>query len=239
MHAKIPPKMIRKQRLPDDRTILLVTATFSHIAHRSDAVKHRTTGNLARPPDVNWREFNHGLVLLNGTRQPQTVEVGPGYRRLSGSQAPRYETILDDGGPGFATEGNWVETTYDSGAWQATGPFYHDWGEGCHARCGTLGEARWSLPISATDVYTLTAWWLAAPESSGWSQSAHYQVVAGDQGVASAVPDQRAGGDRWHLVAAVPLSPAGGAYVRPICQGSDPWFAGALHLRSRARYNNG
>ena len=192
-----------------------------------------------RPPDVYRREFDRGLVLLNGTRQPQTVEVGQGYRRLSGSQAPFYETILDDGRPGFSTAGDWVEATYDSGEWQAAGPFYHDWGEGCHEHSGALGEARWSLPISATDVYTVTAWWPAAPESAGWSQNALYEVVAGGQVVASAVLDQRAGGDEWHLVAAMPLSPEDGAYVRLHCQDSAPCIADALHLRSQARYNDG
>jgi hypothetical protein len=64
-------------------------------------------------------------------------------------------------------------------------------------------------------------------------------VVAGGQVVASAVLDQRSGGDQWHLVAEVPLSPDDGAYVRLTCQGGDLCIADALHLRSRARYNDG
>ncbi len=192
-----------------------------------------------RPPDIYRREFENGLVLLNGTRDGQTVPVGPGYRRLLGNQAPRYETILDDGGLGFSTTGDWAETSYDSGEWQALGPFYHDWGAGCHEGSGPLAEARWSLPILATDIYTVTAWWPAAPEASGWSPSARYEVVAGGQVVATAVLDQRTGGDEWHLVAAVLLAPEDGAYVRLTCGSSAPCIADALHLRSRARYNDG
>ena len=192
-----------------------------------------------RPPDVYRREFDHGLVLVNGTRQVQTIDVGPGYRRLSGSQAPRYEIILDDADAGFSTTGTWTEASYDSGEWQAAGPFYHDWGAGCHESSGTLSEARWSLPISATDVYTLTAWWPAAPGSYGWSSNALYEVVAGGQVVASATLDQRSGGDEWHMVGAVSLSPEDGAYVRLSCPGGAPCIADALHLRSRARYNDG
>ena len=37
----------------------------------------------------------------------------------------------------------------------------------------------------------------------------------------------------------MPLSPEDGAYVRLRCQGSAPCIADALHLRSRARYNDG
>ncbi|MBN1660078.1 MAG: carbohydrate binding domain-containing protein [Anaerolineae bacterium] len=190
-----------------------------------------------RPPDVYRRAFDQGLVLLNGTREPQTIDVGPGYKRLAGSQAPREETILDDAGPGLAVTGTWTETTYDSGEWQATGPFYHDWGAGCHEHSGTTGEARWSLPIAAADVYTITAWWPAAPEAAGWSANARYEVVAGGQVVATQVLDQRSGGDEWHLVGEVALSPGDAAYVRLSCPGA--CIADALHIRSRARYNDG
>lgn len=239
------------QRVPIDIGWQEYTVSFEANATVSDSRLQFLVGEVTgtvwlddvrlavRPPDVYRREFDGGLVLLNGTRQPQTVEVGPGYRRLSGRQAPRYETILDDGGPGFTATGNWLETSYDSGEWQAAGPFYHDWGDGCHQGSGAAAEARWSLPISATDVYTITTWWPAAPESSSWSQNARYEVVAGGQVVASAVLDQRTGGDEWHLVAAAALSPGDGAYVRLRCGDSAPCIADALHLRSRARYNDG
>jgi hypothetical protein len=37
-------------------------------------------------PNVWRRDFTHGTVLLNGTDSPQTVKVGPGYHRISGTQ---------------------------------------------------------------------------------------------------------------------------------------------------------
>lgn len=191
------------------------------------------------PPDVYRREFTHGLVLLNATREPRTITVGPGYQRLVGSQAPLYEAILDDEGAHFSTTGDWIQTSYDSGEWQASGPYYHDWGAGCHEHEGTAGEARWELPIVATDTYTITAWWPAAPESNSWNPNAVYEVVADGQVVASTTLDQRSGGDQWHLVAVVPLAPEDGAYVRLRCQGEAPCIADALHLRSQARYNDG
>lgn len=191
------------------------------------------------PPDVYRRDFDHGTVLLNATRQERTVELGPGFRRLVGSQAPRYETILDDAEPGFsAISGTWQLASYDSGEWQAVGPFYHDWGTGLREKSSATGAVRWTLPIEASDTYTLTVWWPAAPAASGWNSAALYEVVANGTVVASAVLDQRSGGDQWHQIAVVPLAPGQDAHVRLTCSGA-PCVADALHLRSASRYNDG
>ncbi|MCS6844743.1 MAG: carbohydrate binding domain-containing protein [Caldilineales bacterium] len=191
------------------------------------------------PPDVFRRDFDNGIVLLNGTRVERTVELGPGFRRLTGSQAPRYETILDDADPGFSVlSGTWQQTGYDSGEWQASGPFYHDWGTGLRQKSSASGAVRWSLPIVASDTYTITVWWPAAPAASGWNSAALYEVVAGGVVVASATLDQRTGGDQWHQIAVVPLAPGQDAHVRLTCTGA-PCVADALHLRSVSRYNDG
>ncbi len=191
------------------------------------------------PPDVFCREFENGLVLLNGTRVERTVDLGPGFRRLVGSQAPRYEAILDDADPGFSVlSGTWTQASYDSGEWQASGPFYHDWGTGLRQKSSSSGSVRWNLPITASDTYTITVWWPAAPAASGWNSAALYEVVAGGVVVASATLDQRTGGDQWHQIAAVPLAPGQDAHVRLTCSGA-PCVADAIHLRSLSRYNDG
>lgn len=192
-----------------------------------------------RPPDVYQRKFTNGLVLLNGSQEQQEITVGPGYQRLQGQQAPRYETILDDREATFSTTGTWTSVKYDSGEWTAAGPFYHCWQENCHERSGSEGEARWDLEIQAADTYTITTWWPAAPQADTWNQNVTYEVVVGEQVVASETFDQRSGGDEWHFVAEVPLSPDNINYVRMHCQGEAPCLADALHLRSRARYNDG
>lgn len=191
------------------------------------------------PPDVFRRDFDRGIVLLNGTRQSQTVELGPGFRRLVGNQAPRYETILDDAGPGFSViSGDWQPTGYDSGEWKASGPFYHDWGVGLRQLSSSAGAVRWDLPIGATDMYTVSAWWPAASEATGWNAAAQYKVVANGVVVASATLDQHTGGDRWHNIVAVPLAAGDAAFVRLTCSGA-PCVADALHIRSVGRYNDG
>jgi hypothetical protein len=45
-------------------------------------------GSQQGDPSLWRRDFEHGTVLLNGTNRPQTVAVGPGYRRIAGTQDP-------------------------------------------------------------------------------------------------------------------------------------------------------
>lgn len=239
------------QQVTIDPTWQLYTVTFESTATANDARIQFLVGAVTgmvwlddvrltlHPPDVYQREYTNGLVVLNGTRTVQTVSPGNGYQRLVGQQAPRFEMLLDDSSSIFSTTvGTWITATLDSGEWKAAGPFYHSWGTSLHKLNSAQGEARWSLPISATDVYTLTAWWPAAPEASTWNQNAVYEVVAKGQVAVSATLNQKTGGDEWHQIAVVSLSPSDNAYVRVKCAGA-PCVADALYLRSRTRYNDG
>ena len=191
------------------------------------------------PPDVYRSEFTNGIVLLNGTHQPQTVPTGPGFHRLTGAQAPLHEYILDDAGPQFTSNGAWRTVQYDSGMWKAAGPYYHNWGAGCHQLDGATGTAQWDLALRADDTYTIDAWWPAAPAASGWSKQVVFEVVAGGRVVATATVDQSAGGDQWHTVAVVPLSMQDAPLVRVRNAGTGAAIADALHIRSASRYNDG
>ncbi len=188
-------------------------------------------------PDVYKREFDNGLVVLNASREAQTIDVGAGFRRLTGSQAPRLETIVDDEGAAFSCTGDCEEASYESGEWGAAGPFFHDWGAGCR-ELGPGGQAVWMLPIDASDSYTVTAWWPAAPEAAGWSQ-AMFEVISDGAVACSTTLDQQTGGDEWHPVCSVRLAPDKDAQVRMRCASSGSCVADALHLRSAARYNDG
>jgi hypothetical protein len=194
---------------------------------------------VVRGPEVWRRAFDRGLVLLNGSRETQTVKVGPGFQRLTGTQAARTEAIIDDAGPAFSAAADWARAGYDSGEWQATGPFFHDWGPGCREGGAAGGEARWALPITAADAYTVTAWWPDAPTAGTWSNRATYEIVDGGRVVVTATLDQRTGGDEWHVVGVVALSPEDEPYVRLKCEGGAPCIADAIHLRSAGRYNDG
>jgi len=186
---------------------------------------------------VYRRDFTRGIVLLNATRQSHEVPLEAGFRRLTGTNAAMYELILDDKDAGFSTTGSWTNTPYDSGEWQATGPYYHSWAGTLHERRAD-GEARWQLPIEADDTYTLAVWWPAAPTASDWAHSATYEIVAGGVVVASTNLDQTLAGDQWHEIATVRLAPANLPYVR-LTAPTGPCVADAVWLRSQARFNNG
>jgi hypothetical protein len=193
------------------------------------------------PPDVYRRDYTYGIALLNGTNSVQTVALEPGFKRLNGSQAPMVETILDDGAAsGFSTlSGTWSEASLDSGEWTASGPFYHAWNTKLHLSSGA-GEARWTLPIPARDVYTISAWWPAAPQASTWSRNVTYEVWAGGQKVTSATLDQTVTGDEWHEIAKeLTLDPADAPSIKIVCPAGAPCAADALYLYSQSRYNNG
>ncbi|MBK8478731.1 MAG: carbohydrate binding domain-containing protein [Opitutaceae bacterium] len=194
---------------------------------------------VQHPPDVYRRDFDNGIVLLNGTgsRRTITLDGGP-FHRLNGSQAPKFQYVVDDASPAFSA-GAWSEAAYDSGQWVATGPWYHDWGTGCHQLSGSAGSAEWELGVRADDTYTLDVWWPAALAATGWSTQVRYEVVVGGSVVASATLDQTTGGDQWHRLASVALTQAIGAKVRITNLQNKPAIADAVLVQSAARYNDG
>lgn len=187
-----------------------------------------------------WRrDFSHGTVLLNGTWQRQTITVGPGFRRLEGKEAARYEYIVDDVPPAFAFAGPWERVVYDSGRWKSKGPFYHNWGEAAHRLSAGSGVAEWRLGIPEDDRYTIAAWWPAAPESSAWTRRATFEVVCGNQVLVSRTLDQSRDGDQWHEIGTAALRVACSPVVRLRNSGEGVLVADALWVRSASRYNDG
>jgi len=194
-----------------------------------------------RGEEVFRRDFQHGLVLLNGTRRRQTVDIGDGFLRLTGAQAPKYQYLLDDGGnDGFQTTGQWQEIDLGTKEWHAIPPYYHAWNNRCHQRTGSTGEATWDLALRGPGQYTIQAWWAAAPEASQWTNQAVYEVVAAGKVVAGATLDQSQTGDQWHTLATgLMLSPQDRPYVRVTSGGGGILIADALHVFSAERYNDG
>ena len=132
-----------------------------------------------RGDEIYRREFENGLVLLNGTRRRQTIDVGEGYARLKGEQAARYQYILDDrGNPGFKTTGTWREVAMGTKEWHAIPPYFHAWNNRCHILDGETGEATWDLDLRGPGTYTIQAWWAAAPGAKDWTRKAVYEVLA-------------------------------------------------------------
>jgi hypothetical protein len=188
---------------------------------------------------VYRRSFSGGEVLLNGTPNRQRVVLGEGYSHFAGEQAPKHQYILDDDAPGVSFNGAWREAIFDTGQWKSRGPYYHNWGKACRKLEERNGTAEWNLAIPEDGIYTIEAWWAAAPEQSKWTRTAVYEVLDGGKVVASKTLDQSAAGDQWHAIAEVPLRAAGNPVVRLRNDGEGAAIADALYVWSAARYNDG
>ncbi|MBK9989813.1 MAG: carbohydrate binding domain-containing protein [Verrucomicrobia bacterium] len=193
---------------------------------------------VRHPPDVFRRDFDNGTVILNATNDRLSIPVVGLYRRFTGTQAPHYQYIVDDADASF-TAGNWTATTCDSGQWVALGPWYHQWGESCHQSSSTTDTAMWNLGIRADDIYTLDAWWPAAPDAVNWSSAVRYEVIVNGSVIASATLDQTRNGDQWNRIASVALTKAASAQVRITNLQPKPAIADAILVQSTARYNDG
>ena len=166
------------------------------------------------------REFDHGLVLLNPNWQTRRIAVGKGWRRLKGSQAPRWEFMVDDSDSGFTASKKATVKTLDSGFETAAGPYFHAWNRKAHLLPART-SASWRLTIPGADVYSIDAWWPAAPAAKGWSRAARYEVLVNGKVVAARSFNQSRYGDRWHRVARLRLPVGKHAVVRLVC--ARPW----------------
>ncbi|MCX5685179.1 MAG: putative glycoside hydrolase, partial [Planctomycetota bacterium] len=193
----------------------------------------------AAGPEVWRRDYERGVVLLNASRNGQTIDVGPGFHRLAGAQAPRHQFIVDDADAAFATvSGTWAAKTYDTGEWGATAPYYHDWGPGCRESSGPGAAAQWSFAAPDTDDFALDAWWPALP-GNPFSAQARYDLLVGGAAIASVTLDQSKQGDEWHRIGTVRATAGATIAVRVQPLDSRPCLADAIHVTSTLRFNDG
>jgi hypothetical protein len=196
-------------------------------------------------PAIHRRDFTNGVVLLNGTSATQTITLESAFQRFTGTQAPRYQYIIDDAAQNFSTQGSWTQVTYDSGlplgVFNLSPPFYHCWQSTCHQLDASSGTSQWNLNIPEDGTYSIQAWLPAAPKAATWTKNAVYEVVSGGVVVASMTLDQTsaAAGDAWHPLATVYLTVAGAPFVRLHNRGTGSLIADALYVTSAALYNDG
>jgi hypothetical protein len=193
------------------------------------------------PTRLYRRDFTTGVVLLNGTSSAQTITLDSGMQRFSGTQAPKYQYIVDDTSSGFTTTGSWIVDTFDSGHRTASGPYYHAWQTTLHELDSATGSARWNLNLPSDGHYNLQVWLPAAPPAGSWTTQAIYNVFCGGQVVATTTLDQSqaAGGDQWFTIA-TDANLTGACYVTVQNGGSAPLIADAVYVSSsRVFYNDG
>lgn len=191
-------------------------------------------------PDLYRRDFQNGIVLLNGTHSRQAIDVGPGFKHLTGQQAPRHQYLLDDTAPAFSTQGSWQDTPLGTKEWHAIPPYYHAWKDRCHISTDAAASATWDLQLRAPGSYTIQAWWAAAPDAATWTKQAVYEVLVRGQVIASKTLDQTRDGDQWHtLVEDLRLDPADQPTLRLRNAGPGTLVADALHVFPAERLNDG
>ena len=197
---------------------------------------------VAAPQRLYRRDFTGGAVLLNGTQTPQTFTLEPGFSRFSGSQAPLYQYIVDDSSSAFSSTGSWIVDTLDTGAREASGPYYHAWNKTLHELDTATGSAMWNLGIPADGAYTIEVWLPAAPAAGSWTTSAVYNVVANGSTVATVPLNQStaAQGDQWFNLGTFNLTTASNPALQVQNGGSGPLIADAVYVYSAiAKYNDG
>ena len=201
------------------------------------------------------RDFECGVVLLNGDSSPRTVQLESGLTRLKGEQAPKWQYIIDDNSSAFRIgKGQWSVAEFDSGyrmaqpsSEQVRPPdgFFHHWATGAHVGKGAA-LARFDLRIPEAGQYNLSMWWAdAVPARASWaSQMAVSIVQSADDGTlqtaaATTVDLRTDGGDVWlSVVANAQLTP-GAALQLECASGVGDCVADAVLVESAARYNDG
>jgi uncharacterized protein (TIGR03437 family) len=200
--------------------------------------------------DAYQRDFTNGVVLLNGTDSAQTIALEPGLQRFKGTQAPRYQYIIDDSSPSFTSDNSWRTVTIDSGFRiddyplyiGANPPHYHCWQSTCHEQDAPGGTAQWNLNISEDGLYTIQVWLPAGPEAGSWTKNAIYEIVSNGNVIFSASLDQTtaASCDGWHTIATdLNLAAAATPFIRVHNGGSGPLIADGVYVTSAALYNDG
>ncbi len=199
------------------------------------------------PTSVYRRDYTNGSVLLNGTTTPQTISMGSGFQRFSGTQAPMYQYIIDDSSASFSASGAWSTVTYSTGYSTSgggevpNGPYYNAWNGELQQLSSGSGTATWNLNIPADGTYTIQAWLPAAPAASTWAQNAVYKIVAGGSVIDTVTLNQTSAsaGDQWYTLATLNLTAASNPQVVLSNGGSGVLAADAIYVTSAALYNNG
>lgn len=198
---------------------------------------------VAAPQRLYRRDFQNGVVLLNGTNSPQTFSLEAGLSRFSGSQAPRYQYIVDDSSAAFSATGStWAVNTYDTGWRKPSGPYYHAWNATLHELDSGPGTAQWNLQIPADGQYTIQIWLPAAPSASTWTNAAQYQISQGGTILGTVTLNQAnaSQGDQWFNLGTFNLSAAGNPVLTLQNNGAGPLIADAVYVFSASdKYNDG
>jgi hypothetical protein len=185
-------------------------------------------------PTVFRRDFEHGIVICNATKEPQTVSLDVPYRKLEGTQAPLVKILIDDTDPSTAAFAKY-------GGWAGCSAGYDDWGDTFHYALGstwpgTTTRAVWRPQIPEAGSYTVYAW--IAPHVH-CTDTVTYTIQHA-AGVTPVAVSQVVTEPTWADLGTYPLAAGTGSCVTMTNFSRAGWVvADAVKFESVARYHDG
>lgn len=170
------------------------------------------------------RTFEHGLAVINSTREVQTVQLPGVYCKLRGTQAPLFQARVDD--DEAKSSAGWNEQVSDRRQFGAT----------VHVAPGGAPATMTYTPILAFDgEYEVLAW--VAPDITQ-SRAASVSIRHAN-GESTVLLDEAVGEVGWHSLGTYYFSAGGTGYAMLTAAGSGTVIADAFKWVSTARYNDG
>ncbi len=187
-------------------------------------------------PPLFRRDFEHGIVLCNADRSPQTIDLtGEGLRKIDGKQAPLVQILIDD-----AEQSS--DTFIKYGGWGGQTAGHDEWGSTYHYALttgnpdGFLSKAVWRPTISHAGDYTVSIW-LAPHENCTATVTYTVQYHGGS---ASMAVNPVVTEPTWAVLGSYPFAEGAHNAVTLTNYTQSSWVvADVVKFESAARYNDG
>jgi peptidoglycan/xylan/chitin deacetylase (PgdA/CDA1 family) len=171
------------------------------------------------------RSFTGGIAVVNTTALVQTVNLPGTFRKINGSQAPLWQTRVDD------------DMAISAGNWSVSTANLSQFGTTTHSASAPDPAATltYAPRITANGTYEIFAWIVP---SAGQSQAVQVTIHHAS-GQSTVLLNEAAGDIGWHSLGSYNLSATGDSSVVIAVTGSGTVVADAIKWVSAARFNDG
>ena len=173
---------------------------------------------------VWFRPYQHGLAIVNTTKNVQYAPLPATYCKLKGSQAPLFQARLDD------------DEAVVSGSWQQQAANKNQFGPAVQvAPGGSAARITYTPDLASAGIYEVLAW--VAPTAT--QGNAATVTINHQQGQTSRSLDQTTGDIGWHSLGTYTFAAGKTGSATLVATGSGIVVADAFKWVSLARYNDG
>jgi hypothetical protein len=178
----------------------------------------------ARALGVWVRQFDNGLVVINTTKEAQTVSLPGVYCKLEGNQSPLFQDRVDD-------DEAWI-----SSGWSESVADFNHFGKSIQvAAANTAATVTYTPDLAYSGTYEVLAWVVPTmAHSSGVSVIIHHT-----QGETVVTLDQTVGEEGWHSLGTYSFEAGTSSSAVLTATGDGIVVADAFKWVSTARYNDG